>query len=112
MRGAVRTLPQYAFMAWCSVKAQDELYLLQMMLSFYCTKVIDLRRTQTWTCRQECYSLSVRSISNTLEHPRYNSSVGQVLMAWRRHRNTNIALNPNSLTTMTTAPTSEDDMRN
>jgi DNA-binding transcriptional regulator of glucitol operon len=27
MRGAVSPLPQYAFMVWCSVKAQEQLYL-------------------------------------------------------------------------------------
>jgi hypothetical protein len=27
MRGAVCLLPQYAFMAWCSVEAQGQLYL-------------------------------------------------------------------------------------
>jgi hypothetical protein len=28
MSGAIPTLPQYAFMAWCSVKAQGQLYLI------------------------------------------------------------------------------------
>jgi hypothetical protein len=27
MSGAISPLPQYAFMAWCSVKAQGQLYL-------------------------------------------------------------------------------------
>jgi hypothetical protein len=27
IRGAIPSLPQYAFMAWCSVKAQGKLYL-------------------------------------------------------------------------------------
>jgi hypothetical protein len=27
MRGAVPPLPQYAFVAWCSIKAQGQLYL-------------------------------------------------------------------------------------
>jgi hypothetical protein len=27
MRGAISPLPQYAFMAWCSVKAQGQLYI-------------------------------------------------------------------------------------
>jgi hypothetical protein len=31
MRGAVPPLPQYAFMAWCSVKAQGQLYLLLLL---------------------------------------------------------------------------------
>jgi hypothetical protein len=29
MNGSIPPLPQYAFMAWCSVKAQEQLYLLQ-----------------------------------------------------------------------------------
>jgi hypothetical protein len=29
MSGAVPPLPQYAFMSWCSVKAQGQLYLYQ-----------------------------------------------------------------------------------
>jgi len=28
MSGAIHPLPQYAFMAWCLVKAQGQLYLL------------------------------------------------------------------------------------
>jgi hypothetical protein len=28
MRGAIHSLPQYAFVTWCSVKAQGQLYLL------------------------------------------------------------------------------------
>jgi hypothetical protein len=34
MRGDIPPLPQYVFMAWCSVKAQGQLYLLPF---FYCT---------------------------------------------------------------------------
>jgi hypothetical protein len=30
MCGAVSPLPQYAFMAWCSVKAQGQVYLLPL----------------------------------------------------------------------------------
>jgi len=30
MNGAVYPLPQYAFMAWCSVKAQGQLYLFTL----------------------------------------------------------------------------------
>jgi hypothetical protein len=29
MSGAIHALPPYAFMAWCLVKAQGQLYLLQ-----------------------------------------------------------------------------------
>jgi hypothetical protein len=36
MRGAIPPLPQYAFMAWCSVKAQGQLYLyLYLCLTKY-----------------------------------------------------------------------------
>jgi hypothetical protein len=31
MRGAIPPLPQYAFMAWCSVKAQGQLYLYLLL---------------------------------------------------------------------------------
>jgi hypothetical protein len=31
MRGAIHPLPQYAFMAWCSVKAQGQLHLLPFL---------------------------------------------------------------------------------
>jgi hypothetical protein len=30
MSGAITPLPQYAFMAWCLVKAQGQLYLLPL----------------------------------------------------------------------------------
>jgi len=33
MRGAIPPLPQYAFMVWCSVKAQGQLYLHLMIVS-------------------------------------------------------------------------------
>jgi hypothetical protein len=32
MSGAVPPLPQYTFMAWCSIKAQGQLYLFLMPL--------------------------------------------------------------------------------
>jgi len=32
MRGAILSLPQYAFMAWRLVKAQEQLYLLPLPL--------------------------------------------------------------------------------
>jgi len=35
MRGAIPPLPRYAFMAWCSVKAQGQLYLLTFTLTVY-----------------------------------------------------------------------------
>jgi hypothetical protein len=36
MRGAIHPLPQYALMAWCSVKAKGQLYLLPLS---YITKL-------------------------------------------------------------------------
>jgi hypothetical protein len=33
MNGAIPPLPQYAFMAWCSVKALGQLYLLYFTMS-------------------------------------------------------------------------------
>jgi hypothetical protein len=38
MRGAIAPVPQYAFMAWCTVKIQGQLYLY---LHFYCRKITD-----------------------------------------------------------------------
>jgi hypothetical protein len=35
MSGAIPTLPPYAFMAWCLVKAQGQLYLLPVQLLVY-----------------------------------------------------------------------------
>jgi len=32
MRGAIPPLPQYAFMTWCSVEAQGQLYFLPLSL--------------------------------------------------------------------------------
>jgi len=43
--GAIPPLPQYAFMAWCSVKAQGQLYLLAPI-----TRVIILNRL-AWVAR-------------------------------------------------------------
>jgi hypothetical protein len=34
MPGAIHPLPQYAFMAWCSVKTQGHLYLLPLQQNF------------------------------------------------------------------------------
>jgi len=41
MSGAIPLLPQYAFMAWCSVKAQGQLYLYISPISLgeHCTSV-------------------------------------------------------------------------
>jgi hypothetical protein len=36
MSGAILSLPQYASMAWCSVKAQGQLYLLLYIGSYFC----------------------------------------------------------------------------
>jgi hypothetical protein len=35
MSGDILPLPQYAFMAWCSVKAQGQLYLFTFTFTFY-----------------------------------------------------------------------------
>jgi hypothetical protein len=37
MRGAITPLPQYAFMAWCSVKAQRHIYLYVCFLTSWVT---------------------------------------------------------------------------
>jgi len=35
MSGAIPLLPQYAFMAWCSVKAEGQLYLLPLPFTVF-----------------------------------------------------------------------------
>jgi hypothetical protein len=40
MSGAIPRLPQYVFMAWCSVKAQGQLYLLLLPWSWFLSRVI------------------------------------------------------------------------
>jgi len=35
MRGAIDPVPQYAFMVWCWVKAQGQLYLLPLTFNFF-----------------------------------------------------------------------------
>jgi hypothetical protein len=35
MRGDIPSLPQYTFMAWCSVKAQGKLYLYLYLYKVY-----------------------------------------------------------------------------
>jgi hypothetical protein len=60
MSGAIPLLPQYAFMAWCSVKAQGQLYLYPLCCfstSVYCSKRI-LR-----------YRLSPETFGYTLVYP-------------------------------------------
>jgi hypothetical protein len=37
MSGAVPPLPQYAFMAWCLVKAQGQLYIFFTLSKLYCS---------------------------------------------------------------------------
>jgi hypothetical protein len=39
MRGALPPLPQYTFMAWCSVQSQGQLYLLHFTFLYYTVKV-------------------------------------------------------------------------
>jgi hypothetical protein len=41
MGGAVPPLPQYAIMAWCSVKAQEQIYLCR--ISAYVQEMYDQR---------------------------------------------------------------------
>jgi hypothetical protein len=39
MSGAIHSLRQYAFMAWCLVKAQRQLYLLPFIISVRCLDI-------------------------------------------------------------------------
>jgi hypothetical protein len=43
MSGAIPALPQYAFMAWCSVTAQGQLYLYRPLLKFLGPVDLDIK---------------------------------------------------------------------
>jgi hypothetical protein len=43
MSGAISPLPQYALMAWCSVKAQGQLYLLLYLYLFTFSRSTQMR---------------------------------------------------------------------
>jgi hypothetical protein len=45
MGGAIHPLPQYAFMAWCLVKAQGQLYLFLLLAQ----KILEGERLVSWS---------------------------------------------------------------
>jgi hypothetical protein len=55
MNGAVPPLPHYAFMAWCSVKAQGQLYLYVEFTFFYIIQVLWCRGLQHSTYQMSVY---------------------------------------------------------
>jgi hypothetical protein len=59
MSGAIPPLPQYAFMAWCSVKkeAQGQLYFLPLISGMY----TDWHKASMGEKRNACNILVVRS---------------------------------------------------
>jgi hypothetical protein len=69
MSGAIHPLPQYAFMAWCSVKAQGQLYL-------YCSQSFI-------QCEVEALSVREKQLELALNSP-YTSMYPKVpgLAAW------------------------------
>jgi hypothetical protein len=82
MRGAIPPLPQYAFMALCSVKAQGQLYLLPLPLAAkksialwvsQCTLLIYVGALRKTTSHQEDSFLrkSVRRFELDVEQPLY-----------------------------------------
>jgi hypothetical protein len=52
MSGAIRPLPQYAFIAWCSAKAQGQLYLYLLPFS----------STRPWNDTNACYVCTCKSV--------------------------------------------------
>jgi hypothetical protein len=56
MSGAIPPLPHYAFMAWCSVKAQGQLYLLS-----YLTTTISAVRTSELCVLKDLRKILLRS---------------------------------------------------
>jgi hypothetical protein len=61
MSGAISPLPQYAFMAWCSVKAQRQLYLYMRVCVCVCVYMRALAHTQALGGRGERHVLSLKS---------------------------------------------------
>jgi hypothetical protein len=43
MNGAIRLLPRYDFMAWCSVKTQGQLYICEVILCVVCCVYTKIR---------------------------------------------------------------------
>jgi hypothetical protein len=69
MSGAVPPFPQYAFMAWCSVKAQRQLYLYFLPLTSFIgipnsTRILYNTSTSLLT---ESYAFS-KSVTDVLSH--------------------------------------------
>jgi hypothetical protein len=50
MHGAIPPLPQYAFMVWCSVKTQGQLYIYIQMLVYYCELHFEVANLGAWFC--------------------------------------------------------------
>jgi hypothetical protein len=46
MREAIPPLPQYSFMAWCSVKAQGQLYLIMFFSAGRFAEIVEKLRTR------------------------------------------------------------------
>jgi hypothetical protein len=59
MGGAIHQLPQYAFMTWCSVKAQGQLYLY---LYLYLLRVVTSLTTNVENLRKINFHLSVAEL--------------------------------------------------
>jgi hypothetical protein len=50
MSGAILPLPQYAFMAWCSVKVQGQLYSTLLLYKYHMIKTHDLKTSSFLNC--------------------------------------------------------------
>jgi hypothetical protein len=73
--GAIHPLPQYAFMAWCSVKAQGQLYLTLIDLNVLMFREYEIRTFLMW----KAITLFNVFFDNTSSGKKILNSVGEFL---------------------------------
>jgi hypothetical protein len=74
MSGAILPIPQYAFMAWCSVKAQGQLYPHLYLTVFVCNALISeiiffITEARIMTLNScICFTLHIYSVAKLNRH--------------------------------------------
>jgi hypothetical protein len=68
MSGAIPPLPQYAFLVWCSVKAERQLYLYLLPFLYPDSETIFFRDFSCWICVQSknFYSLQFETFTDSV----------------------------------------------
>jgi hypothetical protein len=75
MRGVIPRLPRYAFMAWCLVKTQGQLYLYLTKRNIYCRNVGPSDRAVKGTC-----SCTARTLGSWFRAPLATLMYARVLL--------------------------------